>query len=202
LDTPELILITALALLFIGSYGAGALYNRLKSNRILKRIWRQLKIYGVSGEYTSLGSSGFIIRLKNPTKKIKALEITIVLGKREFPINWIIDLIRGKRDNITIKSIFEKKPKYEIDIFKRGNYYGNILARKLGDNVDTTNQIYVYPKGNLNKEKVSRITDFFNKNKGIWWASLRKTPPHLLIIGSLNIANNINKVIKLVTEIA
>jgi len=193
----QILYITLLAFAFIGWYGAGALYNRRKSNKTMKSVWRTAKRYGVPGKLTSLGSSGFIINITEPTEKLRWITISLILSKRELPINWLVDALRGKRDTITIKATYKNKPRYEFNIFRVNNYFGKTLSTRYNqEDLLKIDDIYIYPRGEASKKKVVDAIDLMKKNREIWWISLSREGTHLITTCHVNITPKINTVLR------
>lgn len=190
----ELVLIFALAFGFVGWYGAFAAYNRYKTNKILKIITTRLSKYGLRGELYSLGSSGFILIFDEPTKNIKSLSIASSLAKRELPINWLIDHLRGKRDEIVIKVVLRNAPRVNIDLFRKKSYYGKILNKRLNINSDAMNSIIIHP--HKRSKIIDRVERLMKNYSGIWWISLRSKGINITLNSDLNIINNIETVME------
>jgi hypothetical protein len=202
LDTG-FIAITLLAFGFVGWYGAGSLFNRYKSKKMLKTVAQHLKKYRGSKEVTPLGSSGFIIDMDKPTDKIKKLSLGIVLSKRELPINWIVDYIRGKRDTLTIKAVFNKKPGYDADIYRLDNYYGKILHKKVAkDRYRELGGVYLYPGDAIKKGKVKNAVRFMEREKGVWWISLKREGVHLIITANPRVVDNLGSIMRLIEDLS
>lgn len=93
-------LVVVLSLLFIGWFGIGFWYNLRKKSKILRRVVKVL-----SGDlrdnikYVSLSSTGFILWTSTTNMK---LGLKLFLGKREFPIMWIMDWVRGRGDRLEV----------------------------------------------------------------------------------------------------
>ena len=197
------IAITLLAFGFVGWYGAGSLFNRYKSRRLLKTVAQHLKKYKGSKEVTPLGSSGFIINMDKPTDKIKKLSLGVVLSKRELPINWIVDYIRGKRDTLTIKAVFNKKPGYDADVYRVDNYYGRAIHKKVvRGRYREVDGVYVYPGDAIKKGKVKSALRLMEREEDIWWISLKKEGVHLIITAHPKVVDNLGGIIRLVEDLS
>ncbi len=195
--------ITLLAFGFVGWYGAGSLYNRFVSKKLMRKIGESLKKYRVSKELTTLGSSGFIVNMDKPMEKIRKLSISVVLSKREMPINWIVDYVRGKRDTITIKAVLASKPRYDVDVFRIDNYYGKILSRKLDmDKAAILDGVYVYPVEARGKGKVENILRIMRRSRGIWWVSVKREGLHVMITSDSSTADNMRDLLRLLEDLA
>lgn len=190
-------MITLLAFAFVGFYGAGSFYNRHISNKMLKIVWKKLRKYNVEGELISLGSSGFIITLNKPTRYFNSLAVSMVLGKREFPINWLIDFLRGKRDTLNIKVVLKRRPPINIEIFRGNNYYGKILSKKLG--IRISEDIIIIP--NINYKFSEYIKRTMIKEKDIWWVSIREKGIHLSINCNARLIYTLDKVLKMIENV-
>lgn len=179
----EIVLITLLAFTIIGLYGAGSLINRRKSNKYLQIAWRQLKKLGVSGEYRELGSSGFIITLTDIGDNIKRVDVSLVLEKREFPLNWLIDRLRGKRDTVTISIIYNNQIyNREIDIFRLGNYYGDTLLKYRGEASSINEEMYIYPSDIVIDSKIKKMIKIVTEYKDIYLVSIKGGKKILTVI--------------------
>lgn len=193
----ELVLVTLLAFTIIGLYGAGSLINRRKSNKILMTIWRQLKRLDVPGEYRTLGSSGFIISLTEINKRIKRIDVSLVLEKREFPLNWAIDRLKGKRDTITISIIYNNQIyDKEIELFRKGNYYGDAIMKYRKKVKKLNGDIYIYP-GDLELDtKIRKLQKILKEYGEVYLISIKRGKKILTIISGIKIMENIYKLIK------
>lgn len=109
-------LVILLSLLFIGWFGIGYWLNLKKKSKILKQTLNVL-----SGElkdntkYTSLASTGFM--LWTSTGNLK-LHLRLFLGKREFPIMWVMDYLRGRIDRLEVYLELQS-----INSCSRASYY-------------------------------------------------------------------------------
>ncbi len=191
----EIIIVTLIAFTIVGLYGLGSLTNRLISNKHLKKTWRQLRKIGVEGEYKSLGSSGFIISLENPNKNISRVDVSIILEKREFPLNWIIDRLRGKRDTLTISIIYKNMFLPErVEIFRRGNYYGDSLY-KYRSNLEKVKDLYLAPSKLIKNRKIKKLTSIMDRYSGIYFITYEANKNMLVLASSIKEIDNLNRII-------
>ncbi len=118
--------IVALSLLFAAWFGAGYRINVRRKARLLRTLTGLL---GEPANYVSLGSSGFVFSAR---KGLVRLSVTLLLGKREFPIMWLIDWLRGRGDRVEVKA---EGPRGEVCIgimcLNRGSYWGRLLHKGL-----------------------------------------------------------------------
>lgn len=191
----EIIIVTLVAFTIVGLYGLGSLINRWIANKHLKKVWNQLRKIGAEGEFRTLGSSGFIITLEKPTQTIKRIDVSLVLEKRDFPLNWLIDRLRGKRDTLTIGILYKNLflPK-RVEIFRRGNYFGDSLY-KYRNNLKELGNIYLNPSEMINNKKVRKLINLIDKYKGIYFISYKKDRNMLVLGSSTNEVNSLNKII-------
>ena len=198
----EFILITLLAFTVIGVYGFGSLYNRIKSRRIFKRSWSKIKGLGRRGELTSLGSSGFIIELEGKGEEVRGITFSVVLEKREFPINWIIDRLRGKKDTVTLTIHYTKDLGAFIDIFRPRNYYGDRLLSRYGSNAKSVKMnIYIYSKGTAGETRINKLVRLFNTYKDLWWVNVDGKGRTIMIIGGLNLIKDIDDILSTIMRL-
>ncbi len=180
----EIVIVSLLAFTVVGLYGLGSLANRRLSNKYLRETWSQLRRLRIPGELRSLGSSGFVITLEEPRKDIARLDVSLVLEKREFPLNWLVDRLRKKRDTLTIsilynKGIYDK----DLEVFRRGNYYGDSL-HKYREKCDRVDDIYIHPSGINMDRKVKRIEGVLRKYDGVYLVSISRHRRMLTVVAS------------------
>ncbi len=122
----ELTSIIALSLAFALWFGAGYRANVRRKARLLRTLTGLL---GEPESYASLGSSGFMFSAR---KGLVRLSVTLVLGKREFPIMWLVDWLRGRGDRVEVRA---EGPRGEacvgVTCLNRGSYWGRLLYRGL-----------------------------------------------------------------------
>jgi len=199
---PGFLAITALALGFVGWYGIGTVYNRHKSNTLLKKAWDMLRKYKVPGDLTSLGSSGFIIKLKKGTKHFKALIISVILEKRELPINWVIDLLRGKRDTLTVQIVIKNQLPINAEAYRLKSYFGEIarkLAEREGFTIERRGQVEI--AYSLKHPILNQVARFLGKNSKVWWISLRKDKNTIVVNAHVDIVDRLEQLLKFVENI-
>lgn len=116
--------IIALSLAFALWFGAGYRINMGRKARLLRTLKGLL---GEPERYASLGSSGFMFSARRGPIRLSA---TLVLGKREFPIMWLVDWLRGRGDRIEVRA---EGPRGEacvgIICFNRMSYWGRLLHK-------------------------------------------------------------------------
>ncbi len=190
-------IVTLLAIGFVGWYAVGSLYNRRRSNVMLRRVWRALRIFKAPGEMESLGSSGFIVALRKPTRHFRALSISLTLEKRELPVNWFVDLLRGKRDTLTVKVALKSPIPVNAEVYRPKSYFGGIaerLSRKLGFQLRRRGEVTLaFEAYNGFLESILR---FVARNREIWWVSVRRDGGILIINSHASIIDRLDRLLQ------
>ena len=95
-------------------------WGRRKNYKIQKDSWKLLRKhiaqYTRKVDFKTYGSSAFQISI--PGRKddlFKRLELTIALLPREIPLYYLVQKIRGKKDEVIVKTQFRTEPKFSLE---------------------------------------------------------------------------------------
>ena len=192
----ELTIITLIAFTLVGLYGLGSLINRLKSNKYLKTVWKQLKKLGKQAEYKNLGSSGFIITINDVNKNTKRIDISVLLGKREFPLNWIIDKLRKKDDTFSLNIIYHRQIyNMEVTLVRPGNYYGDTYIKYHKEYLERDG-FYIYPKSINLDRKINQLLKIVRKYEHINMLTIKPNRKSVLLIANIRIITNLSELLE------
>ena len=118
--------IVLLSLAFAAWFGAGYRFNVRRKAELLRSL---RSLLGEPINYASLGSSGFVFLARRGVVRVS---VTLLLGKREFPVMWLVDRLRGRGDRVEVKA---EGPRVEacvgITCLNRSSYWGRLLYRRL-----------------------------------------------------------------------
>lgn len=121
-------LVIGLSLFFLAWYGLGSWLNLRYKSRILRSLVDALGDLAREARYTSLGSSGFILEARS-VKGYPRLGIAVFMGKRELPLLWLIDYVRGRRDRFELVAELPSSCS-ECLCFNLNSYWGRFFYRK------------------------------------------------------------------------
>ena len=109
-------IVIVLTFIFMACY----YWGRRKNYKIQKDSWKLLRKhiapYTRKVDFKTYGSSAFQISI--PGRKddlFKRLELTIALLPREIPLYYLVQKIRGKKDEVIVKTQFRTEPKFSLE---------------------------------------------------------------------------------------
>jgi hypothetical protein len=104
-------------------YGVGSIYNRHLGRRLYLWLESGLAVLGGRREASWIGSlaSGARIHITRAEPPFARLEITLLLARREIPLLWLIDHLRGKRDKLIIRATLRSPRRGEIEVYSPGS---------------------------------------------------------------------------------
>lgn len=115
---PEIVAIIGLCLFLVLWYAAGYLYNRRQGQRLFFWLEQGLDVLGSKREAGWLGSpaSGARINVLEAHPPFRRMELTLLLERREVPLLWLWDRLRGRRDWLVIKATLRSPGREEWEI--------------------------------------------------------------------------------------
>ena len=109
-----------LTFIFMASY----FWGRRKNYKIQKDMWKTLRKfiapYGKRVDFKSYGTSAFQISVPGrKTGFFRRTELTVALLPREILLYFLFQKIRGKMDELIVKTQFKSAPKFSLEIIPR-----------------------------------------------------------------------------------
>jgi len=99
-------------------------WGRRKNYKIQKDSWKLLRKhiaqYTKKVDFKTYGSSAFQISIPGRKEDLfKRLELTIALLPREIPLYYLVQKIRGKKDEVIVKTQFRTEPKFSLEVIPK-----------------------------------------------------------------------------------
>ncbi|MBN1220518.1 MAG: hypothetical protein JXM69_16465 [Anaerolineae bacterium] len=117
--TPEYI-VTGLGLFLVGWYLVAAIYNRRFGLRTYRWLQRGLAELGdpksVQASWIGSSGSGARIGMQRAKAPFRRLELVYLLESRELAPLWLVDMLRGKRDQLILRGTLRTKPTGELEV--------------------------------------------------------------------------------------
>jgi len=133
MSTPEHI-VTGFGLFLVFWYLVAAIYNRrfgLRTYRWLQRGWAELgDPESVQASWIGSSGSGARIGLLRAKAPFRRLELVYLLESRELAPLWLIDVLRGKRDQLILRGTLRRRPDGELEVLPAGNRVRKELRRE------------------------------------------------------------------------
>jgi hypothetical protein len=112
------VVVIALCLVLVAWYAVGYLYNLRRGRRLF--AWLETGLGVLGGERTAgwMGSaaSGARIQILHADAPFRRLEVTLLLARREIPLLWLLDHLRGRRDRLIIKATLRSPRQGELEV--------------------------------------------------------------------------------------
>lgn len=99
-------------------YAGGYLYNRRLGHRLFCWLDAGLDVLGGERQAGWIGSSSSGVRfhIHHAKPPFRRAEITLLLARREIPLLWLLDYLRGKRDGLIIKTTLRSAEQGELEV--------------------------------------------------------------------------------------
>ncbi len=186
LSTGQRILIIV-ALLMVLWYVIGTWYSRRKGIRTFNWLREGLHLLGEQLQAGWIGSaaSGARIAVNKPNPPFRQLETTFLLESRELLPVWVVNLLRGRRDELIIKAHLRSLRQGEIEVAPAGSR----LARSLRQEAQSSwrwqegpHSLYIAHRGRDGEAlSVAALPFLRSYGRSVRRFSWRRDRPHVLI---------------------
>jgi hypothetical protein len=120
------------ALLVLGWFALGTIFNIRRGNRLLRWLEDGLPLLGERTTLRWLGSSGVELKVQRATGPFKSAEVFILLEPRDLPILWWLFRARGRHDLLIVRGELRRAPRVELEALDLLAWSARGLARSLG----------------------------------------------------------------------
>jgi hypothetical protein len=184
--TSQRVLIV-IALVMLLWYVIGTWYSRRRGIRTLEWLREGLQLLGGQLQAAWIGSaaSGARVAVNKANPPYQHLETTFILESREILPLWLVNLIRGKRDELIIKAHLRSPRRGEIEVVPSGSRLERSL-RKEGQAAwrwqEGPHGLCLAHRGTQDETLITVVLSFL-ESYGCWLRrfSYRRDKPHLLL---------------------
>lgn len=186
--TPEYI-VTGLGLLLVVWYLVAAIYNRRFGLRTYRWLQSGLTELGdpksVQASWIGSSGSGAWIGMQRAKVPFRRLELVYLLESRELAPLWLIDVLRGKRDQFILRGTLRTNPTGELEVLPDKTRTRKALAQETAFPWTVTDGPYdlLIARRGSTEQQAEWLGPFLEKYgpnlKRFSWGS---QDPHLLII--------------------
>ena len=112
------VVVVGLCVFLVLWYGGAHLCNRRRGRRLFRWLGTGLDVLGGQREAGWIGSpaSGARVNVTHARLPFRRLEITLLLARREVPLLWLFDHLRGRRDGLIIKATLRSPRRGEVEV--------------------------------------------------------------------------------------
>lgn len=180
-------ILLVLAFLMLLWYVIGTWYSRRLGIRAL--TWIREGISGLGGQvhasWIGSAASGATVVVNQPDPPFRQLEITFLLESRELLPLWLVNLLRGRRDELIIKAHLRSPWKGEMEVVPRGSRPERSLRREGQPSwqwEDSLHDLCVAYRGGQGETLSAAVTTFLQSyGHSLRRFSWRQAKPHLLL---------------------
>lgn len=189
--SPEMILV-AFGFVLVMWYLGALMFNRRRGIAIFRWLQAGMEPLGgeVSARWLGSSSSGSHITIHKANPPFRQIEIINLLAARELLPLFLVNLLRGKRDQLIVKLTLRSMPQGELEVVRAGSSQ----ARQLRTESSAPWQVEDLPhglvlgiRGREGEALRSALTPLLQKHGPLIWSiSWSKHAPHLLIVMMVN----------------
>lgn len=188
MPTPEYI-VTGLGLFLVLWYLVAAIYNRRFGLRTYRWLQSGLAELGdpksVQASWIGSSGSGARIGVQRARTPFRRLELTYLLESRELAPLWLIDVLRGKRDQLILRGTLRHKPVGELEVLPAGNRVRKEIQKETTTPwtvTDGPHNLLIAQRGSI-EEQAEWVAPFLEKyGPNLKHFSWGPQDPHLLIV--------------------
>lgn len=186
--TPEYV-VTGLGIFLAIWYLIAAIYNRRFGLRTYRWLQRGLGVLGdtksVQASWIGSSGSGARIGIQRARAPFQRLELAYLLESRELAPLWLMDVLRGKRDQLILRGTLRRKQAGELEVLPAGDKALKTIQRettKPWTLTDGPHNLVIAQRGSV-KQQAEAVVPFLEKYgpnlKRLSWGP---QDPHILII--------------------
>lgn len=180
-------ILLALALVMLLWYVVGTWYNRRLSIRTLNWLRDGLSSLGgqLHASWIASAASGARLIVDKANPPFRRLEITFLLESRELLALWLVNLLRGKRDELDIKAVIRSPQRGVVEVVSPGSQLERSLrqdSRSSWQWEDGPHGLRVAYRGRQGEALTVAVIPFVQKYGGFLRRfSCRTDKPHLVL---------------------
>ncbi len=173
-------------------YVVGSSTNRKRGLETFRWLRDGLETIGKVTEARWIGSSGSGARLTvgKANRPFQRIEVVFLLDSRELLPLWLVNLLRGKQDEMILKANLRSLPSSELEVgHSDSREIKSLLSDKQTSPYQTTSDVdgfEILHKGNVSDAQMTQLQSFIQHYQGsIKRISLKKQMPHLVLRADL-----------------
>jgi len=179
--------------IFLGLwYIVGSSINRKRGLETFRWLRDGLETAGKVTEARWIGSSGSGARLTvgKANRPFQRIEVVFLLDSRELLPLWLVNLLRGKQDEMILKANLRSMPTSEIEVgHSDSKEIKSLISNKQPSTFQTASAAAgfgILYKGRASDEQIARLQSFIQQYQvSIKRISLKKQMPHLVLRADL-----------------
>ncbi len=179
--------------IFLGLwYIIGSITNRRRGLETFRWLREALGTTGKVDEARWIGSSGSGARLtvSKANRPFQRIEVVFLLDSRELLPLWLVNLMRGKQDEMILKATLRSLPSGQIEVARSGTKDAKELSTGTDSlsyqHTSTTTGFDIFSSRKVNDIHLAVLQSFIDNNHtALKRISLQKKMPHLILRADL-----------------
>ena len=123
MDAYQAIFIVA-AVLIMGAFGGGVIWNIRRGNAVLHWMQSGLPMIGEKTTLRWLGSSVVELNINKAKPPFRRFALVLVLQPRDVPWLWLWSIARNRRDMVILRGSLTTAPRLEYDVLAPQSWTG------------------------------------------------------------------------------
>jgi hypothetical protein len=124
-------LLTALAILLVGWFTAGTIWNVRKGSALMRWLQQGLPAVGERTTVRWLGSTAVEMVIAAARAPFQKVTLVIFLEPRDMPWMWIFSRPGGRRDTLILRGELRGQPAIDLEVIDRGSWSGKDASHAL-----------------------------------------------------------------------
>ncbi len=121
-----------LALLVMGWFAGGSIWNIRKGNAIMRWMQDGLPLIGERTTMRWLGTTAAEMVIKAAKPPFRQVTLLVFFEPRDVPWNWALTRLRGRRDTLIIRAQLRTAPHADLEAISRTSWSGRDILRHIG----------------------------------------------------------------------
>ena len=126
-------LLWALAILLVGWFSAGTIWNVRKGGALMRWLQQGLPAVGERTTVRWLGSTAVEMVIREPKAPFEKVTLVIFLEPRDMPWMWVFSRRGGRRDTLILRGELRKTPSVELEALDPRSWSGKDALRAVSE---------------------------------------------------------------------
>jgi hypothetical protein len=183
---PYQAIFIVIAVLIMGSFGGGVIWNIRRGNAVLRWMQAGLPLIGEKTTLRWLGSSVVELNINKAKPPFRRFSLVLVLQPRDVPWLWLWSLLRNRHDMVILRGGLTAAPRLEYDVLASESWTGRSAlaqAQEAQWGTESMEELqFVAPKASLpvSMQNALHVLESARQvNPTIWRISVRREYPQI-----------------------
>jgi hypothetical protein len=123
--------LTVAALLVMGWFAAGTIWNIRKGSAAMRWLQGGLPLVGERTTVRWLGTTAVEMVIQKAKPPFEEVAVVIFLEPRDLPWMWALSRRRGRRDTLIVRARLRRAPQADLEVLDRESWSGRDALRRM-----------------------------------------------------------------------